>query len=245
MKKEIYNVMIVDDLPDSTLFIQALLKNFPFVQLVCPVVCQAQEAFAILENDEHEVDILFLDMDMPGLPGDALMGMLSKPPITVVCTSHAHYGFKAAEIGAKAILSKTPSLRVLRQVLSDMVVLVDNEAEHERCIVEVITFKTLDKKVKTLQVSAIYYVSVLDKILTIHTLEEAFDIRMTLLVFLQKMPKNYFVQCHKSYAVPWDKIMIVSATQLTIGDREDSLPIGKGYGELLHKQFKINNLKQL
>lgn len=245
MKKEIYNVMIVDDLPDSTLIIQEMLKNITFIQLVCPVVTKAYEAYQMLENGEYEVDILLLDMDMPEMNGEVLMGMLSDRPVTVLCTSYAEYGFKAAEIGAKAILSKTSSLRILRQVLSDMVVLVDQKIENELPPVMDFTFKTLDGDIKTLQIGDIYYASVLDKILTIYTKLEQFDLRMTLRVFLLKMPKNDFVQCHKSYAVPLDKIVCATAGELTIIDREDGISISKGYASDFHKQFKYYTHKKI
>lgn len=238
MKKEIYNVMIVDDLPESTLIIQEMLKNITFVQLICPVVTKAYDAYLLLENDEYQVDILLLDMEMPEINGEVLMGLLSIPPITVLCTSHRQYGFKAAEIGAKSILSKTPQLRVLREVLMDMVIMVDNKYENEKYASEDFTFKMLGGQIKTLKVKAIYYVAIMDKILTIFTKEEEFELRMTLKAFLVQMAKNDFVQCNKSFVVAWDKIVYANASELTIIDREDVLSISKEYTKEFHKQFR-------
>lgn len=238
MKKEIYNVMIVDDVPESTLVIQEMFKNITFVQLVCPVVTKAYDAYLMLENDEYQVDILLLDMEMPEINGEVLMGLLSRPPITVLCTSHPQYGFKAAEIGAKSILSKTPQLRVLREVLMDMVIMVDNKYENEKSANEDFTFKMLGGQIKTLKVKAIYYVAILDKILTIFTKEEEFELRMTLKAFLVQMTKNDFVQCNKSYVVAWDKIVYANASELTIIDREDVLSISKEYTKEFHKLFR-------
>lgn len=245
MKKEIYNVMIVDDLPESTLIIQEMLKNITFVQLVCPVVTKAYDAYLMLENDEYQVDILLLDMEMPEINGEVLMGLLSKPPITILCTSYPQYGFKAAEMGAKSILSKTPQLRVLREVLIDMVIMVDNKYENAKSASEDFTFKTLNGQIKTLNVRDIYYASVLDKTLTIYIKEEEFELRMTLKAFLLQMAKNDFVQCHKSYVVAWDKIVYANASALTIIDREDVLSISKEYTKEFHKRFRQYKHKKI
>ena len=87
--------MIVDDEEMATKVIEAHLAHIPGFEVI-EIYHSAVEAF--LSLDRIEVDVLFLDIQMPKITGVEMLKMLKRKPLTVLTTAHREYALDGFEL---------------------------------------------------------------------------------------------------------------------------------------------------
>lgn len=99
------NVVIADDEPLALERLARLLD-----EAGCRLVASLEDGPSLLEwmaaNEDAQVDVLFLDIQMPGLTGLEALAELKRPPLTVFVTAHADYAIQAFEAAAVDYLLK-------------------------------------------------------------------------------------------------------------------------------------------
>ncbi|WP_411971956.1 LytR/AlgR family response regulator transcription factor [Sphingobacterium sp. Lzh-3] len=160
MNKLNYRLLIVDDDPDSLLYILMQLHDLPFIHEDIGIVSSPEQAMTYLK--ENEVDILMLDMDLgqAGVNGIQLAGMIANPPVMVACSAYPSYVFEANEAGICAYLSKITSFKILKTIMEEVVGIVDRKAEQQSRDIQSLTMKTLQNEIVLIEVGDIYYASV-------------------------------------------------------------------------------------
>ncbi|KKX46731.1 LytR/AlgR family response regulator transcription factor [Sphingobacterium sp. IITKGP-BTPF85] len=103
MKQELYQVLLVDDMPDAVRVLRDRLKAFDFLN-VLPIQSDPFEARSFIT--QNKVDILFLDMDMPGMDGYTLIQSLPDPPVVVICSGHNSYAYESYDMQAVGYVDK-------------------------------------------------------------------------------------------------------------------------------------------
>lgn len=96
--------IIVDDEPLARLGMQTLVETRPELQLV-GIFENAIEAGAFL-NQTPNVDLMFLDIQMPGISGMDFLRMLPIKPLTILCTAHTEFAISAFELDVVNYLMK-------------------------------------------------------------------------------------------------------------------------------------------
>ena len=86
--------IIVDDEATSRLVIEQLLKAYPAIELEASLD-NAVEALKYL--NQHEIDLILLDIHMPTFSGMDFIQTLKKPPFIIMITSDANYALQAFE----------------------------------------------------------------------------------------------------------------------------------------------------
>jgi DNA-binding LytR/AlgR family response regulator len=160
MNKLNYRLLIVDDEPDSLLYILMQLRDLPFIHEDIGIVSSPTQALTYLK--ENEVDILMLDIDLGqgGVDGIKLAGMIADPPVMVACSAYPSYVFEANEAGIRAYLSKITSFKVLKTIMEEVVGIVDRKAEQRSRDIQSLTMKSLQNEMVLIEVEEIYYASV-------------------------------------------------------------------------------------
>jgi DNA-binding LytR/AlgR family response regulator len=160
MNKLNYRLLIVDDEPDSLLYILMQLRDLPFIHEDIGIVSSPTQALTYLK--ENEVDILMLDIDLGqgGVDGIKLAGMIANPPVMVACSAYPSYVFEANEAGIRAYLSKITSFKVLKTMMEEVVGIVDRKAEQRSRDIQRLTMKSLQNEMVLIEVEEIYYASV-------------------------------------------------------------------------------------
>lgn len=114
-----YKVILVDDEKHFCDYLSELLQsNFPEIEIAA-TARNAEDAFVMIQ--QHKPDVVFLDVEMPGMNGTELLAQFSKPEFEVVfTTSHDKYAFKAIKYQALDYLLKPVSKMELAKAIEKL-----------------------------------------------------------------------------------------------------------------------------
>ncbi len=195
-------LVIADDEPLAISNLKAKLATYPNLQIdAC--FDNGDDTLAYLQ--QHQVDLVFLDIQMPGLKGIDILKQLNKasalsPPLLVLVTAYEQYAFSAFEHFAFDYLLKPVSRQRLAQCLLDVRTTLDkNQPLSDVAPPHKLTFRTGastllldDIDVRVIEAAGNY--------MCVQTLAENLVIRETIKELLQRLPAH-FVQIHRSILV--------------------------------------------
>jgi DNA-binding LytR/AlgR family response regulator len=101
------NCIIADDEPIARQIIEGYCRHLPQLTVIASCA-DALEAKAVLQ--QHAIDILFLDINMPLLDGISFLKTVKKPPQVIFTTAYKEYAVTAFELAACDYLLKPFSL---------------------------------------------------------------------------------------------------------------------------------------
>jgi two-component system LytT family response regulator len=231
-----YNCIIVDDEP---LAIEVIRTHVTTVGIfnVIGECSNTIEAFKMLSTEK--VDLMFLDIQMPGMKGTDFLKSLISPPKVILTTAYRDYALDGYELNViDYLLKPVPYDRFLRAVdkfLNSEPRKSDN-SEKEKFI-----YLNINKKVHKILIDDIVYVESIKDYLSIHTLSGDIVAKHTISAFELLLPENDFVRIHRSYIVSIGKIKRFNAQNIEIGKKE--LPIGPNYQSRVFEKLKYPNIK--
>jgi len=213
--------VIADDEPIARQILEGYIAEIPNLQLVASVK-NAFEVMGILQ--EHDVDILFLDINMPKLSGLGLLKTLRQKPEVIITTAYAEYAVEGFELSVADYLLKPFSLeRFLQAVLKiqQKTIVSANKGEDITSL-----FVRSDKKLIKIDINEIQYIEAYGNYIKIFT-EKMILTPQTLNDFLEKLPPN-FLRIHKSFVINFNKLKLIDGNQIVLQNGA-KLPIGKSY----------------
>lgn len=221
--------LIVDDEPIARRGMVKLVGSRSELS-VAGVVGNADEALAFL--GENSVDLVFLDIEMPGLSGMELARRLPERCQVVFTTAYSDYACESYDVDATDYLMKPidPERfnRAVDKALTFAGMMAAAEAPEPPAASasdEVLTVKS-DRRYVRLRVDEITFVEGLKDYLIIHTGERRIVTRMTVKSLEEALPPQ-FLRVGKSYIVNRDKIDSFDNNDLYIGS--SVVPIGVSY----------------
>jgi two-component system LytT family response regulator len=233
------NCIVVDDNKMARTAIKQLIAQVDFLKLQ-KVCTGAVDAFNYLKT--NEVDLVFLDVEMPGMTGIELLRNLDKRPIIILVTAKKNYAVEAFELSVADYIIKPVSIARFTRAVSKAKELFDRQQEEKREQEEdkdyiFIRSNSILTKVKS---NGIIYVQEADGYVNIHTADKRHTIHSTLKSMEEKLPLNKFYKVHNNYLVAIDRIDHVENNTAHVG-RYD-LPIAEQYKPgLLQKLNLVNN----
>ncbi len=236
------NTIIVDDEPLALDVLETYIEQVPELNLVqrCNNALEANEA---LKN--HEVDLMFLDIQMPQLTGIDFLKTLTRPPLVIFTTAYPNYAIEGFELDAIDYLLKPISLeRFMKAVnkATDQLQLQRREAPAEG---DDFIFVKADKKLVRVKFSDVLYIEGLKDYVIIRMEGGKRVITLQTMKSLEeKLPPNLFKRIHRSYIVGIDKIeaVIGNMVEITEKGQKKHLPVGKNYREELLAIVNQNRL---
>ncbi len=232
--------IIVDDEPLALEILEAFVSNMPNLELVAK--CEnAFEANTALQN--HKVDLMFLDIQMPQLNGVEFVKSLAHAPHVVFTTAYPEFALEGFELNAVDYLLKPISMdRFLKAVnkVSEKMGTKSTEADE---VNEHFFFVKADKKLVKINFDDIVYVEGLKDYVIIKTESTRVITLQTMKSLEDKLPSSKFKRIHRSFIVNLDKILALDSNAVEVMEKGQVkyLPIGKNYkDELLDK---INDSK--
>jgi len=230
-----FSCIIVDDEPLAQSVIESYLKNVPNLELKGKFD-NAIEALTFLNS--NNVDLMFLDINMPELSGMDLLKTMNKKPEVILTTAYSEYAIESYELGVSDYLLKPIALpRFLKSVTKVIDSLTKeknyNEGGGEKPRYVFIKVDGINLK---LMLEDILYIEAYGNYLKIFTVEKMYLITDTMINFMKQLDED-FVRVHKSYIIPLSKIEKMIGNRIHIG--EDQIPIGNTYKAEL--KGKISN----
>ena len=219
--------MIVEDEPLSIEIIEKYIGKIPGLDIIA--TCDnALDAIKILK--EKEVDVVFLDINMPSVSGLQMARSLVNPPLIIFTTAYPEYAVDGFDLDATDYLLKPFSFERFLKAVDKVYYRTGSKSEKEFLEADFIMIRA-DKKDYKVDLSNILFIQSKGDYLKIKTRDLSLITLDTLTHLLQKLPDNQFVRIHKSYIASLDKIDYIEGNYLLIGG--DSLPIGQVYKDQL------------
>jgi two-component system, LytTR family, response regulator len=236
--------VLIDDEPLARMIVLEYLADFPHIS----VVVECNDGFeGVKAIQQHQPDLIFLDIQMPKINGFEMLELLEQPPAIIFTTAFDEYAMKAFETHAvdyllkpfskerfeKAIskLLANSSLQQQKQSTEKLMQAPVQPSQNERIVVK------SGGKIKIIQVSHIKYLEAADDYVKIHTAEGAFLKNKTLGFYEQSLPVDQFVRSHRSFMVNIQEITRLEPYEkdahLAILRTGEKVPVSKsGYTRL-------------
>lgn len=219
--------LIVDDEPIAIRVLQTHLEKVPHVA----VAGTCTNAFDALKTVKEEgPDLVFLDIEMPGLSGIGFIESLASPPRFIFTTAHRDYALRGYELDAVDYLLKPISLpRLLRAIekylrleppagfaASDI-----DQVDPEPILVHV------DRRTVRVDPREILFAESLSDYVVIHTEAGKLTAKLRLSDLEEQLVSHGFLRIHRSYVAPLHRIDAFTSTEIQIG--ETILPVSRTY----------------
>ena len=197
----------------------------------------AEETLAFLSEANNEVDLLFLDIEMPGISGIELLDRLPVLPMVIFTTSKADYAFDAYEYGAIDFLKKPITQPRFEQAIQK-VSQIQQANQQFQAHSENLFVRTEGKYVRLSCEEILYFENVGDYVRIKTTSGASHIIHGTLKGIDDRLNDPRFLKVHRSFIINLDKIVDIEENTLVIDKKV--IPISRA-----HKPVLINRLRIL
>lgn len=219
MKK--YSCYIVDDEPLAIDVLQSYVNKLDHVVVVGVTTDPIK---ALQEVKELQPDLLFVDIEMPGLSGLDLISTLKNPPAIIITTAYREFAVEGFELNVLDYLVKPIAFERFLQALEKVDALQNSPgkiSDHDFLLVRA------NRKQIKISVRDIVLIEGLKDYVKIRLVQEDILTKMTLTDFYQQLHPDQFIRVHKSYIVAKAKITAFSTSDIELGKIE--IPIGRTY----------------
>lgn len=228
------NCIVVDDEPLARQLILSYIDRVPGMQCVGSYP-SALEALAALM--EQLVDVVFIDIEMPGLSGLNLIKSLKTLPKVVFITAYTDYAVDAFELDAADYLVKPVTFERFVKTAQKISGGKDyhsslNELTQQSSSI----FLKVDRRLVQIPLTSIIYVEGLGDYLKVHTREQTYITYMSLGKIESLLPALAFIRIHRSTIVNKGLIQFIEGNFIRINNVD--LPIGLTYKDNLLKSLK-------
>lgn len=234
------NYIIIDDEPLAREGMQLNCDQVPFLNKL------GEFENAIMATDflaKNDVDLIFLDIEMPGLNGLEFIKSLQKKPQIILCTAYPQYALESYELDVMDYLVKPIRFeRFYKAVVKvkDLLTLSQSAPSSIEKVEEAFMFIKTDRQfVKVFYVDIQYIKGMKDYVL-IHSKEKKYMTAMNIKTILSQLPKSHFARISKSYIVQIHQIKSVGVDTIYTLDHE--LPLGPSYKEAFINDYIKTNL---
>lgn len=222
-----YKCLIIDDEQLARELIEMYCKKTPQLELVG--LCKnTQEAIEIMNSTE--IDILFLDIQLPDINGIEFAKTLIDSPYIIFTTAYNNFAIDGFELNAVDYLLKpfayTRFLKAIQKI---------SLRSEKKLLPNYIHIKA-DHKIHRLQFDDIQYIEGLREYVTFYTNGKQI-ITLESLKRLENTLPSSFIRVHKSYIVNNKFINSVCGSQLEVGKAK--IPVGKSYKKEVSELFEI------
>lgn len=199
----------------------------------------------------HQVDAIFLDINIPSLDGVLLAQNISKfahKPYIIFITAYKEHAVEAFEIEAFDYILKPYHESRIVTMLQKLETLHKRDRqnkEHTNSPTHRPTAHTInlmkDERIIVTDINDIYYAAAQEKVTLVYTRREEFIMPMNITEFYSRLPEEYFFRCHRSYCVNLAKIREIvpwfnNTYILRLSDLDFEVPVSRS---------KIKEFRQL
>jgi len=226
--------VIIEDEPPARKVLAKYIDDIPFLKL-SGEFANAMEAMEKLNSGD--VDILFLDINLPKISGLNFLRSLQNPPKVIITTAYSEYALEGFELDVVDYLLKPISFERFMKAVSKIKQQKspetgetsqkssneDEENNHDLAF----TFVKSDNSMYRIDFDDIRYIESDEDYVDVKTEESKYHLRNTLKYWNNRLPDHKFVRVHKSFIVNISKIEHISGNRIIMKDT--NIPIGRSY----------------
>lgn len=237
----------VDDEPLALDIIESYIGKLPYLQLV-KTCSSATEAMQVLQ--EEQVDLMFLDIEMPELTGIQFLNILKNQPLIIFTTAYPEYALEGFNHNTVDYLLKPiPFDRFLKAVSkvqervhgSNKVSDTNSHNITPATPEQEFLFVKADYKTIRVDFKDILWIEGLKDYIIIQTRDQKIITLLSMNKMMEKLPNSKFLRVHRSFIVSLQKIDSIEKSRIRIGAKE--IPIGEVYKDEFMKWVEDNNIQ--
>ncbi len=222
--------LIVDDEPFAIELIQKHIEVYENMKVVA--TCKnVREAINVLQL--NSVDLIFLDVRMPDVTGIEFLEHMDSSPKVILTTAYREYAVKAYEYGVLDYLVKPISFLRFAKAMDRYTQLTGSNKEKE--ILAPIVVKSGSEYHKVMP-DEIDYLKSVKEYVAIFCGSNKYLVRSSMAEMIDQLPYGKFIQTHKSYIVPLNKIKSITASEVVLTNN-DRVPLGRSFIETVRSKF--------
>ncbi|MBN1197772.1 MAG: response regulator transcription factor [Bacteroidales bacterium] len=232
--------LIIDDEPLAQRVIEKYAQDLPFLEVVGKCN-QALEAMEILH--QQQIDLMFLDINMPRLSGIDFLKTMKHAPLVIITTAYAEYALEGYELDVVDYLMKpfgferfVKSVHKAQDVLSSRNLPEDQGMARDQIPEDQFVFVKSGKKTFKVNFNDLLYIEALGDYVKIFTAERMIVSYLSLKHIESILPPARFPRIHKSYIISLSKVEMIEGNQVRIKDK--FVPIGSNYKMEFEKLVK-------
>lgn len=254
----IIRCVAIDDEPLALRQVKSYLDRIPGIEIVA-LCSNATEAGKVLNS--KEVDVIFVDINMPDISGIEFVRSLSQPPMVVFTTAYAEYAIEGFRLDAVDYLLKPFSFddfsHAVEKVrsLMELLRMRDEKSTPETEIAPIETEKSneqqdyisikADYKVTLVKFNDIIYAESVGEYVRLHLTDGS---RLTTLFRLKNMetalPASTFMRVHRSYIVNLKRVTSYARGKIYL-DNGDYVPISVNYRDAFREHLELSQPKMM
>ena len=216
--------LIVDDEPNAGKLLQDHIEKVPYLDLKATCF-DAMEALDFFSHSS--ADIVFLDINMPGLSGMELAGLLPREQKIIMTTAYSEYAIESYQFNVVDYLLKPITFRRFMMAITKVVQL--NASVEKAAAAEQYLFARSDKKLIRVNFRDILYFEALREYVCIHTRGQKIITYKRMKELPDKLP-GQFIRVHNSYIINGDHIGKIEGNMVLIDNK--NIPIGVSYRDV-------------
>lgn len=224
------NCIIVDDEPLAQDVLEKYINNTSRLNLVAKC-STAIQAFEVLHY--KKIDLIFLDIKMPGLSGIDFLKSLKTPPAVIFTTAFSEYAAASYDLEAIDYLLKPITRDRFNKSLEKLFRLQPIVTFQAQAYTY---FKVSGKLIKIAHEDILYAQSIKDYLM-LYTHDGNFIVHMTMKYLALILPQNEFLRVHRSYLINQAKVKAIGKNQLFVANEE--IPIGENYKDSVKKMLIV------
>ncbi|CAA9196064.1 Transcriptional regulatory protein YpdB [Flavobacterium bizetiae] len=228
-----YTCIIVDDDEIDRLTVLSFAKKFPVLDIL-GVFESAEDALLFI--DEQKVDILFLDIDMPGLNGIEFRKKALEIPVCIFITAHPEHAVESFEIETLDFIVKPLKLDRFSQTVSRIEEFMEIKLKASLFEASIggdtIYIKEGHEQTKV-KLHEILYLEALKDYTLVITDKKRHCVLSSIGNLLKEDHFQSFIRIHRSYAVQKQFIQKINSTEIILNNNV-AIPIGRSYKENLN-----------
>lgn len=235
--------LIIDDEPLAIEVLRSHIEKIPALKIIgC---CRnALEAFEYV--CENKTDLLFLDIQMPGMKGTDFLRNLKNPPKVIITTAFREFALEGYDLNVDDYLVKPVSFERLFKAINKVIgtapaqrISVQTESHpNTPCFINI----SINKRVQRILPDDILYAESIKDYITIHTIHKKITVKHTMTSFEALLPEKEFIRIHRSFVVRLNKISAFTASSVEVNGT--GLPIGRNFKNNVFAALKCTPLSE-
>ena len=202
------------------------------------------DALAALDYlNKYEVDLIFLDIQMPTITGMEFLKILRNPPQIIITTAYSEYAIRAFELEVLDYLKKPFSferfLKAVNRIHIQREVMATGNSTEQVSSEQDFAFFNVNKTMTRVKFDEILYVESMREYIYLHTLKGKIITKMSTHE-IEKILGSNFLRIHRSFIVNITKVVAFNAEEIFVETK--NLPIGVSYKKQVESVFKRHAL---
>jgi len=227
--------IIVDDNKMARMALKQLVSQVPNLELVSECV-DAEEALDTLNN--IQIDLLLLDIEMPGMTGlDLTKKLGNSRPLIIFTTAKKDYAVEAFELNVVDYLVKPIALPRFKQAVDKALETIESNKEEMKVEEQAFVFVKDNGVLKRIAIDDILFLEAMGDYVKVHTPQKFHVVHATLKSIEEKLPASKFLRVHRSYIVAINKIDYIQEGTISIG--KTTIPVADTHKSNLSKRLNL------